>query len=230
MPATDGALIQRSLVNTRSLHLHSIRQGSITAQWGNDDRTESIWVGVSLWGQLCACYQCPQVIDWSPVSRVCHRFYARSKWKRLAQQGLLSYPFVQACALISRTCVTQTHCILLPCECMIHGEKINSVLDHNMTEIKSWTEKLIWFFTCRYLGNQTPWQVWSDSFSGVEQVRGTGTKFCGDTVKESQYGCVRSLQGSLSGLHQVAVPLNFGPLDAIGQTNPPCNCIFSCKD
>ncbi len=47
--AAVRALIQRSLVNTRSLHLHSIRQGSITAQWGNDDKTES----------FCLCvYEC----------------------------------------------------------------------------------------------------------------------------------------------------------------------------
>lgn len=49
--ATARALIQRSLVNTRSLHLHSIRQGSITAQWGNDDSTESFCVCVGV--QLC---------------------------------------------------------------------------------------------------------------------------------------------------------------------------------
>lgn len=33
------------LINTRSLHLHSIRRGSLTAHWGDDDRAESTSAG-----------------------------------------------------------------------------------------------------------------------------------------------------------------------------------------
>lgn len=74
----------------------------------------------------------------------------RVKVETLGSAGALKLPICAGmCTHIKdmRNTDTQTHCIWLPCECMIHGEKINSVLDHNMTETKSWTEKLIWFFT-----------------------------------------------------------------------------------
>ena len=93
--ATWRALTQCSLVNTRSLHLHSIRQGSITAQWGYDDRTESICMcvlGCSCVLKYQVCYQCSQVIDWSSVSRRCHWFFCQVTLETLSSAGALRLP------------------------------------------------------------------------------------------------------------------------------------------
>lgn len=40
------------LVNTRSLHPHSIRRGSLTAHWGNDDRAKWTSAGARVFGAV----------------------------------------------------------------------------------------------------------------------------------------------------------------------------------